>query len=148
MPEADEIEVVTPDRLCPSDNERLAVLIPSPERSIESVPTAENFEAQTFQAFSPHESFANTLVIRGARQLNLKHLDITIPHNSLTWLQGSAAVGNRLWFLIPFTLKGSGAIWTVFRLGAAIPGSDGKTQVDQITGLHPDGGNRAENTQP
>lgn len=138
MPEADEIEVVTPDRLCPSDNERLAALIPSPERSIESVPAAEIFEAQTFQAFSPHESFANTLVIRGARQHNLKHLDITIPHNSLTVVTGVSGSGKSS--LVFDTIHAEGQrryMDSLSPLARQFLDQMEKPQVDQITGLHP-----------
>ncbi len=58
---------------------------------------------------------ANHIVIRGAQQHNLKHIDVTIPRNKLVVLTGvSAAAENPRWPSIPCTPRASAATWRAF----------------------------------
>jgi hypothetical protein len=53
--------------------------------------------------------------VYGAREHNLKNISLTIPRNQLVVFTASAAAANRRWPSIPFTPKGSAAIWKLFR---------------------------------
>ena len=47
----------------------------------------------------------------GAREHNLKNIDISIPKNKLVVLPVLVAVVSLPWLLTLFTMKGSAAIW-------------------------------------
>jgi len=50
------------------------------------------------------------ILIKGARQHNLKNFDLAIPKDKLVVIKGFQARVNHLWLSIPFLLKASDAI--------------------------------------
>lgn len=54
--------------------------------------------------------------IKGAREHNLKNIDISIPKNKLTVVTGLSGSANRLWRLTQFMPKGSAVMWKACRL--------------------------------
>ena len=49
--------------------------------------------------------------VRGAREHNLKSIDVDIPRDQLVVITGLSGSGNPHWRLTPSMLKGSGAMW-------------------------------------
>ena len=58
--------------------------------------------------------------VYGAREHNLKNIDISIPKNKLVVITGISGSGNLLLHLIQYMRKGNAAIWKVF---LRMPGS-------------------------
>jgi len=58
---------------------------------------------------------ADCIVIKGAREHNLKNISLELPRNRLIVITGISGSGSRRWPLIRFTPKGSGATWSRFR---------------------------------
>ena len=138
MPEADEIQVVTPDNLRPSDSERLAVLIPIQAGIADIPPAAEAVRIPATQDSTFNEDQQPTLVIRGARQHNLKNLDITIPHNTLTVITGVSGSGKSSLAFDTIHAEGQRRYMdSLSPLARQLLDQVEKPQVDQIRGLHP-----------
>ena len=51
------------------------------------------------------------IVIRGARENNLKNVDLTIPETKWWCLPGFPVRENPAWLLTPFTQRASGGMW-------------------------------------
>ena len=51
------------------------------------------------------------LVIKGARENNLKNIDIEIPKNKLVIMTGLSGSGKHRWHLIQSMPKDSGVMW-------------------------------------
>ncbi len=51
------------------------------------------------------------LIIRGAREHNLKDISLKIPRDKLTVITGLSGSGKVPWPSIRFTRKASGAMW-------------------------------------
>ena len=47
-----------------------------------------------------------SIQVKGAREHNLKNIDIEIPRDQLVVITGLSGSGNLLWHLIPFMRKG------------------------------------------
>ena len=57
---------------------------------------------------------ANEIIVKGASENNLKHIDVTIPRDKLVVPHGTlSGSGKSLWHLIQFTPRDSGAMWKV-----------------------------------
>ena len=55
------------------------------------------------------------ITVHGARQHNLKNIDVEIPRNTFTVITDSAAPANRLWLSTPSMPRASAATWKRFR---------------------------------
>ena len=62
----------------------------------------------------------NTIEILGARENNLKNIDLSFEKNKLIVITGVSGSGKALLLLIQFMLKVRGGIWRVFRLMHAL----------------------------
>ena len=51
------------------------------------------------------------IVIRGARENNLKNVDLTIPRDKMVVFTGLSGSGKSSLLLIPFTQRASGGMW-------------------------------------
>lgn len=52
--------------------------------------------------------------IKGAREHNLKNIDISIPKDKLTVITGLSARGSLRWLSTRFTPRGSAVMWRAF----------------------------------
>ena len=57
----------------------------------------------------------NVIRVRGARQNNLRDLDVDIPRDKLVIITGLSGRGSRLWRLIQCTRRGRDAMWSLCR---------------------------------
>ena len=62
----------------------------------------------------------DVLHIKGAREHNLKDIEISIPRDKLIVVTGLSGSGKLPWLLTPYMLKGRGAMWSPCPL---MPGS-------------------------
>ena len=69
-------------------------------------------QKDTAEIFTENEN----IEVFGAREHNLKNIDISIPKNKLVVITGISGSGNLLSLLILFFLKVNAAIWKVFLL--------------------------------
>jgi excinuclease UvrABC ATPase subunit len=58
----------------------------------------------------------DNIVVRGARQHNLKNIDVKIPRGKLVVITGVSGSGKSSWLLIQFLPKGKGAMLSHCRL--------------------------------
>ena len=65
------------------------------------------------------------LVVRGARQHNLKNISLENSRNSLTVITGLSGSGKSSWHSTRFTRKGNAIRSIPVGLRQAVPGSDG-----------------------
>ena len=56
------------------------------------------------------------IIIKGARENNLKNVDLTIPRDKLVVFTGVSVVVSHLWLLIQFMQKVREDMWKVFLL--------------------------------
>ena len=56
------------------------------------------------------------IIIKGARENNLKNVDLTIPRDKLVVFTGVSGSGSHLWLLIQFMQKVREDMWKVFLL--------------------------------
>jgi len=76
--------------------------------------------------------------IRGARVHNLKNISVDIPHNAITVVTGVSGSGKILARVRHYLCGRAAALRGVtFSLCAAVPGADGKPDVDEISGIAP-----------
>ncbi len=82
---------------------------------------------------------ADSIVIKGAREHNLKNIDVELPRGKFVVITGLAARANPRWRSIRFMPKASAATWKVLSSYARqfLSGSWEKPDVDQIDGLSP-----------
>ena len=71
--------------------------------------------SRAFQGYAPQSRMGLTkIVVRGARQHNLKNINVEIPRNTLTVITGLSAPANPRSRLTRFTPKASGVMWNRF----------------------------------
>ena len=56
------------------------------------------------------------IVIKGARENNLKNVNLELPKNKLIVMTGVSGSGKSSWHLIRFLQKDNDAMWRVYQL--------------------------------
>ena len=57
---------------------------------------------------------SKNIFVKGAREHNLKNIDLEIPRDQLVVFTGLSGSGNPRWRLIRFMPRGSGGMWNLF----------------------------------
>ena len=79
----------------------------------------------------------NNIEVRGAREHNLKSIDVDIPRNRLVVITGLSGSGKSSWLSILFMLRTASVRRKFVSVCSAIFKYDGKPDVDHISGLSP-----------
>ena len=69
----------------------------------------------------------SSIVIKGAREHNLKNVDVEIPRDELVVITGLSGSGKARLLSTQCMLKGSGVMWKSIQLCATVFGSDEQT---------------------
>ena len=77
------------------------------------------------------------ITIKGAREHNLKGIDVQIPRNELVVLTGLSGSGKSSLAFDTIYAEGQRGIWNHYLLCPAVFRPDGKADVESITGLSP-----------
>ena len=133
MPEADESEVADSSNLRPADIDRLAAFqVVRPELQAEPRPDVPPVS----DAGIPTDP--GDIVIRGARQHNLKNIDVTIPRNKFVVVTGVSGSGKSSLAFDTLYAEGQRRYMdSLSALARQLVGQIEKPEVDHILGLNP-----------
>jgi excinuclease ABC subunit A len=134
MAEVGESEIVDADNLCPADVDRLAVFQVEPTEA----PLASSPKGPASPMRDALETDTDDIIIHGARQHNLKNIDITIPRNKFIVITGVSGSGKSS--LAFDTLYAEGQrryMESLSTLARRLVGQMEKPAVDHILGLNP-----------
>jgi excinuclease ABC subunit A len=128
----EETEVVDADNLRPADSDLLAAF----QTARPVLPTLS--EHLPREQRGPEDRDTDAILIRGARQHNLKNINVTIPHGKFTVITGVSGSGKSS--LAFDTLYAEGRrryVGSLSTLARRLVGQMEKPQVDHILGLAP-----------
>ncbi|MCP4544356.1 MAG: excinuclease ABC subunit UvrA [Chloroflexi bacterium] len=128
----EETETVDAENLRPADSDRLAAF----QAAQPVLPTPS--ERPSHEHGGLKEEYADAILIRGARQHNLKNVDVTIPQDKFTVITGVSGSGKSS--LAFDTLYAEGRrryVGSLSTLARRLVGQMEKPQVDHILGLVP-----------
>jgi excinuclease ABC subunit A len=137
MLEAGEVGTIDADNLRPADVDRLAVFqIVQPDPSLENITSDLSGTSSISATDIPVDS--DDIIIRGARQHNLKNIDVIIPRHKFTVVTGVSGSGKSS--LAFDTLYAEGQrryMESLSTLARRLVGQMEKPAVDHILGLNP-----------
>jgi excinuclease ABC subunit A len=138
MTEDDEIEIVDADNLRPADVDRLAVFQIERYETTTVLPQKESARPIRDELEPDSDNVTNGIIIRGARQHNLKNIDVTIPSHKFTVVTGVSGSGKSS--LAFDTLYAEGQrryLESLSTLARRLLNQMEKPAVDHILGLNP-----------